>query len=287
MIDTALTIGVLIGWPVIPCHSVTLDGDCTCGHDDCTSIGKHPRTRTGVKDASIDEAQIRKWWTRWPDANIAIATGMPSGIYVIDLDGEVGMLSWMRLLMDHHSPPETIEVVTGSGGRHLYLGMLGVDLGNTAGKLGPGIDTRGTGGYVLVPPSNHVSGMPYEWRRGLVPGIAAIPGWIIAALTPKAHAPAQRPTFRTGDSTRYGAKALEHTLERISAAPEGERNNTLNVEAFKIAQLIGGGEIDPVGVADQLEEASTDDDRRKVKETVARALRDGVQHPLRREDMGR
>jgi hypothetical protein len=287
VIDSALSLGVLVGWPVFPCHNMLASWRCSCGRADCTSPGKHPRTKTGVKDASRSEAQIREWWTRWPDANIGLATGKPSGLLVVDLDGEQGLISWMRLLLDHGPVPDTIEVVTGSGGRHVYFAMFDNDLGNTAGRLGPAIDTRGTGGYVLAPPSNHASGSAYEWRRGLAPGIAAVPGWIVQALSPQRETPAQRPTFRSGDSSRYGAAALKHTLDRISAAPEGERNNTLNVETFKIAQLVGGGEIDPRGIADQLEAASTDPDRRKVKETIQRALRDGVQHPLRREDVSR
>ncbi len=59
------------GWSVFPVHSLR-DGICTCGKPDCDSPGKHPRTKNGHKDASIDEQQIRAWWTQHPDANIGI-----------------------------------------------------------------------------------------------------------------------------------------------------------------------------------------------------------------------
>ncbi len=54
------------GWRVLPLHGVTASRTCTCGKSDCSSVGKHPRTAHGVKDATTDEAVIRSWWRRWP-----------------------------------------------------------------------------------------------------------------------------------------------------------------------------------------------------------------------------
>jgi hypothetical protein len=72
-LDLALLYASL-GWRVFPTHSLR-DGDCSCGDPGCTSPGKHPRTPRGCKDASADERRIRAWWKRWPDANVAVATG--------------------------------------------------------------------------------------------------------------------------------------------------------------------------------------------------------------------
>src|SRR5688500_10923374 len=75
------------GFHVFPCHSVKTDGVCTCGDVACEHIGKHPRTKHGLKDASRDKAQIEKWFG--PEAklsNIAIRTGKVSGITVVDID---------------------------------------------------------------------------------------------------------------------------------------------------------------------------------------------------------
>jgi Bifunctional DNA primase/polymerase, N-terminal len=70
LVDAALAYAAR-GWPVFPLHTPTPAG-CSCGHLDCGSIGKHPRTKHGVKDATTDEAQIRAWWKRWPHANMAL-----------------------------------------------------------------------------------------------------------------------------------------------------------------------------------------------------------------------
>ena len=76
------------GWYVIPLHSPVPNAGCSCGKADCKSIGKHPRTRRGLKDATIDEQTIRQWWRTWPDANVGIVTGARSGLLVIDIDGD-------------------------------------------------------------------------------------------------------------------------------------------------------------------------------------------------------
>jgi len=105
------------GWPVFPCYEIK-DGVCSCGNPKCASPGKHPRVPHGVKDASFDPAVIREWWKRWPDANVAVATGK---LVVIDIDtrhdGEIG---W-DLLTEGRQIPETLTVGTGGGGRHYYF----------------------------------------------------------------------------------------------------------------------------------------------------------------------
>lgn len=74
------------GWPVFPCYSAE-SGICTCRKQgDCHAIAKHPRTRHGLKDASIEARQIRRWWGKWPNANVAIRTGPESDLLVIDVD---------------------------------------------------------------------------------------------------------------------------------------------------------------------------------------------------------
>ena len=150
------------GWLVIPIHWPR-DGQCSCGKGSCPSPAKHPLTKNGLKDATTDEAVIQQWWHRYPEANVAIVTGAGSGIVVLDIDpphgGDESLAAleaeWGRL-------PETVEVVTGSGGRHIYFKHPGVGIAvpNSAGKLGPGLDVRGDGGYVLIPPSRHISWEP-------------------------------------------------------------------------------------------------------------------------------
>ena len=91
------------GWPVFPVHSMA-NGACTCGREDCDKPAKHPCWKRdliehGFKDASTDAAMIRRYWKRWPDANIGLATGQASGIIVVDVDPRNGgNETWAELL---------------------------------------------------------------------------------------------------------------------------------------------------------------------------------------------
>ena len=111
--------------------------------------------------ASTDEAQLREWWTRWPKAMIGLPTGRRSELYVVDIDdkdGVDGFATYRALAL----PLAEIAVRTPSGGGHVYFRWPGDGWGNTAKKLGPGIDTRGEGGYVVAPPSQNANGA-YRW----------------------------------------------------------------------------------------------------------------------------
>jgi hypothetical protein len=129
------------------------------------ALGKQPyRGTRGFKDATTDQDQIRAWWTKWPDANIGIATGHL--VDVIDIDGPpAGIKSWGRLKAENKLPPILGKVSTPRpGGNHLYVPATG--RGNGA-KVAPGIDYRGAGGYVVAPPSRTPQGH-YVWYQPLV-----------------------------------------------------------------------------------------------------------------------
>ena len=83
LLDAALSYAAC-GWQVFPCHTPTGAG-CSCRRA-CGRIGKHPRTRNGLKDATTSQTTIRQWWKQWPQANIAVATGTVSGLVVLDED---------------------------------------------------------------------------------------------------------------------------------------------------------------------------------------------------------
>lgn len=151
------------GWRVFPLHSIR-DGQCSCARPECKSPGKHPRIARGCSDATTDPAQVVAWWSEWPDAHVGVATGQ--GLTVIDIDprhgGDDGIVDLKRA---HGALPDTLEVLTGSGGRHIYLRTpLDADVRNSASALAPGVDVRGEGGYVVAPPSGHVSGGAYAWE---------------------------------------------------------------------------------------------------------------------------
>ena len=151
------------GWAVMPLHAPK-NGACDCGRKDCKSPAKHPRLMHGVKDASTDRAKVEDWWSMWPTSNIGIATGAVSGIVVLDIDPRHGGAESLKDLQNEHGPlPDTVECLTGGGGCHYYFAHPGAHVGNKVG-LKPGLDLRGDGGYVVAPPSRHISGRDYEWQ---------------------------------------------------------------------------------------------------------------------------
>lgn len=166
------------GWSVFPLHA-PVDGACSCGSVECGSVGKHPRTHNGLKAATANEASIRAWWAKWPDANIGIATGS-SGLLVLDVDDKVqgaGSASLAALEREHGALPSTLSCSTGCG-RHLYFRHPSDPIHNSTGKIGNGLDVRADGGYVVAPPSVHSTGNVYRWNDPSLP-IADLPEWLL------------------------------------------------------------------------------------------------------------
>jgi hypothetical protein len=129
----------------------------------CEPGGKRPLTHNGFWDATTDEHRLRVWWGRWPYANVGIPTGKESGLLVLDVDPREGGPQSLTLLERHNRPlPRTTRSRTGGGGTHVFFRYLpGEEVRNSAGWLGPGLDVRGEGEYVVVPPSRTRSA--YEW----------------------------------------------------------------------------------------------------------------------------
>src|SRR5438132_1209804 len=124
------------GWGVFPCHTPTAAG-CSCRRKDCPDIGKHPRTQHGCKDATTDEATIRRWWTQWPEANIGIATGAGSGLVVLDHDSYKGGDESLSELEHTYQPlPETVQQLTGGGGLQYFFTHPGKHVKNGVETLG-------------------------------------------------------------------------------------------------------------------------------------------------------
>lgn len=274
------------GWPVIPLHTPTAVG-CSCSRPtDCGSPGKHPRTEHGLRDATIDPLEVRSWWNRWPEANVGIATGPASGLLVLDVDLPDGPDSLAQIEARYGRLPSTCEQRTGSGGRQLLFAHPAQPIGNRTGAL-PGIDVRGDGGYVVVPPSRHASGERYRWT-GRAPAAAA-PDWLVTLLTrDRTHqrprtVPSAMPTAVPPPEalSRYGTAALDRELADLARAVEGTRNDSLNRAAFKLGQLVGAGALDAEQVADRLEEVGTrlGLGPAEVRRTIASGLTAGVEHP--------
>lgn len=171
------------GWAVFPLHWPTASG-CSCGTTGCENAGKHPRTRNGLGDATTNVEQVRAWWRAAPQANVGIRTG--NGLVVVDIDPRHdGDATWEGVLLavgGRSMLPDTCEVITGGGGRHIYL-TSDEPVPNSANRIGPGVDVRGEGGYVVAPPSLHVSGRRYLWEASSDPAdgvsLAPLPPWLV------------------------------------------------------------------------------------------------------------
>jgi len=173
------------GWSIFPCHQ------------------KRPLTGHGLLDATTDPEVIRQWWAKWPDANVAVAL---AALVVIDIDGPEGEATLARLIRQFGALPETLESKTGRG-RQLFFAAGGAEIHNSAGKLGPGLDIRGKGGYVVLPPSVHPNGQTYEWIRKLRP--ALLPDWVVILLAevPTPAPPASDPVPKGRRNTTLASMA--------------------------------------------------------------------------------
>ena len=153
------------GWPVFPCKP----------------RGKAPATGHGFKDATTDLGKIKQWWSQG-----AYNIGMPTdGLVVIDIDGEQGYATWAELSNELNLNEMTVTVLTGGGGKHLWYSLPeGAEIKCGTGVLGPGIDVRTNGGYVVVPPSETEA--KYEWVMAPdMVDIAPLPPELNTRLTPE------------------------------------------------------------------------------------------------------
>ncbi|MEW6349725.1 MAG: DUF927 domain-containing protein [Thermodesulfobacteriota bacterium] len=183
LLAAALSYSQICKWKVLPLHSIE-NGECSCGKKDCRSPGKHPLTRNGAKDATLDEAQILEWWSWKPLANVGIATGPESGLLILDIDGDEGRQNLQELIGTLGDLPPTLGVRTGSGGQHVYLRYPShIEVGTARGDLPPKIDVRGDGGFVVAPPSVHLSGGYYTWIANPSDCPAECPEWLLKIIT--------------------------------------------------------------------------------------------------------
>ena len=260
LVRSALAAAAL-GWHVFP----------------CAAGGKRPALRGDWQAlATTSAGQIRDWWSRAP-YNIGIACG-PSGLVVIDLDlphddeedddeeadGTLFPLSGAdilsRLARQHGEryPGGTYIVDTPSGGCHLYFSVAGdARARNSAGAVGPHIDVRADGGYV-VGAGSRIGGRRYAARGRRTP--APLPGWLGRLVRDSYQPPAvplpRQPAADRAQGRAYAMAALRAETERVAAARPGTRNVTLNRAAFSLGQLVAAGLIPPIPVITALIDAA-------------------------------
>jgi len=214
------------GLPVFPCRP-----------------DRAPYIAKGFKAASDDPAQVREWWTKYPNALIGMPTGAATDTHVTDVDVKsrdgFATLKKLNLQLDHLP-----QIATPSGGAHFYHRLGGLNLRCTAGKLGPGIDTRANGGYAILPPSH-----PDPKR----PPYAFVNGSDFLAAPPVP--PELVKLLREGHKPKP-LEELEEECARVASASPGQRNDVLNKAAFKLAKLVAGGKLKESEVREALTKAA-------------------------------
>lgn len=209
------------GWPVFPLHTMR-DGSCSCG-EACDSPGKHPVASLaphGLLDASTNPARVTAWWATFPEANVGLLTGPESGLLAIDIDPRNGGDESFDALLGELGPlDDTAEALTGGGGRHLLFEWP-ADALKLRGKLAPGVDAKGAGGYIVAAPSLHASGRQYEWEASSSPldgvAVARLPAAWLKRLEP-VGASIPPPPHQRVDLSSDKLREVRSALTAISA----------------------------------------------------------------------
>ena len=233
------------GWCVFPAAEPRADGSgCSCTRGaDCADPGKHPRIKGWREEATTDEEKIRRWWAKWPQAGVAIATGAASGLVVLDVDPRNGGDESLRNLEAKHGDlPPTPQSLTGGGGAHYLFSHPGREIRNMVGDkdgkggVAPGLDIRGDGGLIIAPGSRHISGGQYVWEVSAHPEdvpVAPMPAWLLDTMT---AAPSGN-----------GARPRVDTAAVLAGVPEGQRDDAL----FRLASKLRRADV-PRDTAEEL-----------------------------------
>ena len=239
---------------------------------------KSPRTPSGFKDASSDPTQIERWWSCDPEALIGVPTGSKSGLWVLDADVDkiTGNPTGDTTLARYDLSQYRHRCRTPSGGSH-YFFLVTPDLPRNSIKKIPGVDVRGDGGYVIAWDPDALLAAKQDSYLGPPP----------AALLEHLNRTTKKPRTRMRSvgaddaNVRWAEATLERELERIRAAREGTRRDTLNAATFRMARILSAGSLSEPTIEAALIDAglSTGLPEDEVRRTVQDALSDGGKIP--------
>ncbi len=237
----------------------------------CVVEGKRPLTRRGFLDASSDPEQVAAWWSRTPNANIGIPTGVPSGVVVVDVDvhgPHDGRAAYQRATDAGLVDGAGLLVRTPTGGAHVYFPATPDKEQRSWQAATAGVDFRGDGGYIIAPPSRRI--IDGHVRHYEVADIAAHSvGTVDAARLRDFLDP--RPVA----SPRASSGSVDVDAERLAAwvagRGEGERNRGLFWAACRLAEngVPPADALDALGAAAQ----SAGLGEREIATTVRSAYR--------------
>jgi hypothetical protein len=223
------------GVPVFPC-----------------GFNKRPLTKHGFKDASTDPDQVFKWWNDAPDALIGMPTGEVTGIDVLDIDDPEEFGAHCLLDLTAHTTVKTRK------GLHIWFERDPSQPLSSRVRPMPGADTRGDGGYVIVPPSGHADGAYYfENSAPLKP----MPVDLLLRVTKQPKSTNRQPDSaaranKLSFCSIYANTALQSECQAILSAKDGAQEFTLNAAALKIGSLVAGGELDWATAHNELMDAA-------------------------------
>jgi putative DNA primase/helicase len=252
--------------------------------------GKKPAVAKGVHAASKDPTRIKKRFDTHPEENWGMATGKVSGIIILDVDGTEGRANLKKLIASNERLPKTVTVETPNGW-HFYFRAPGYAVSNSASRVAQGIDVRGDGGYVVVPGSATSDGV-YRFAEGCSPDeveIAPAPKWLLKEIgkkVPPAGPPVGSQSIPPGHRDRalaYADAAHQRELDRLQKAPLHQRNNTLNICAFKLGQFLPYGLLSSAVITDELTRVAKQIGLgdQEIRATIDSGMRAGQRQPRR------
>jgi Bifunctional DNA primase/polymerase, N-terminal len=204
------------------------------------SANKHPLTPNGYLDATRDPDVIKARWRRWPFAEPAWA--LPPNVVVADLDekhGKHGIADFIRL--EECDPRDVVTPIatTPSGGLQVVYDAAGRAYQNKVAIDGTGIDTRASGGYVVLPSA----GNGRKWLRKLSSTpLAPAPVWLDCATKQESRRLA--PMMSPANGGLVGRTLLVRAVRLIMTAPQGVQEETRHRQAFFVGTLIAAGVVD-------------------------------------------
>jgi Bifunctional DNA primase/polymerase, N-terminal len=232
----------------------------------CRCIDKRPLTENGFKDASVNPDTVNRWWQQWPRAYIGVPTG--EKFVVIDLDLQHSeALTWLET--NRARLPLTRTHVTKSGGRHLLF-KPNPRVGCTTSKLGPHVDTRGLGGYIIWWPACRFDVLHSKT-------LAEVPQWMLEALRPASSNVIRFPTPQRTEASNSDAR-VQGLVATVANAPQGQRNSLLFWAAMRVHDMLANRELDRSAGAnafDALAEAASRSGLSliEIRRTIASAAR--------------
>lgn len=203
----------------------------------CVPLQKNPLTEHGFHDASTDTSVVAEWWHQWPDANVAMPTGFPSGVDVVDIDVHASGSGFDALQQARSAgllgTPVWV-VSTPSGGLHACFLRTGSDEQRSWQVPGRHVDFRGDGGYVVLPPSTVVQ-PDGEARPYRVVSVATRQPDAVDANALRRFLEPPRPARTPADLPTFGARP-DRLASWVASRGEGERNRGLFWASCRMAE---------------------------------------------------